>query len=102
MAPVSAVIEDTPVAVLEPKNLSLNSVSETIPLDSEVLPMLTLPGVGMLISTQLAPDKLDILCLVRRLLLASKFLHMRNGIHVRIAIERPRRPDCMVANILHK
>ena len=80
MAFSAAGIEDTPVAVLVTKNLILNSVSETIPLDSEVLPMLTLPDVGMLISIQLVRDKSDIQCSLRDLLPKAICQRMRNGI----------------------
>ena len=80
MAPASVVIVGTPVAVLEPKNRILNSVSETIHLDSEDLPILTLPYVGMLISIQQVRDKSDIQCSLRDLLQQSIYQRMNNGI----------------------
>ena len=62
MALLSAEIEDTPVAVPAARTPIPNSVSATMPLDFEALPVSTHLGADKLISTQPVRDKSDIQC----------------------------------------
>ena len=78
MAILTEEIEDTPVAVPVARTPTLNSVSETELLDSEVLPLLTRLDVGMLISIQPVRDRLDTRYWPRDLHLIAIFQHKSN------------------------
>ena len=80
MANVSAVIVDTPVEVLDPRNLNLSSGSEAILLDSVALPLLMHQDADMLISIQLVRDRSDIQYRLRDLHPVATYPRMHNGI----------------------
>ena len=101
MALSLAGISDTPVVVLVAKNQILNSVSETIPQDSEVLPLLTHLDVGKLTSTPLVRDKSDIQYSLRDPRLTSICQRKHNGINDHILALRLLRPVQMRPYKLH-
>ena len=85
---MTAEIEDTLVAVPVARTPTQNSVSEIELMDSEALPLLTHPDVGMLISAQPVRDRLDTQHWPRDLHLIAIIQHKSNGKHDHISTEQ--------------